>query len=445
MIQDTIIAQATAQGVSGVAVVRLSGSNALLCALSFVSRSTLTPRYAHYVTLHHPQTDEILDYALMIYFPAPHSFTGEDVVEIHCHGSRMVVRSVIEAAMLYEGVRYAQAGEFTRRACENGKLDLLQAEALADLIAADSPKQQKLACQHLGGGASQRYEALERSIIEARAFCEVFIDFPDDDLPDDLDEQINERIHESIEVMRAMLRHAQAGKYIRDGVRVAIVGVPNAGKSTLINRIAGRHVAIASPIAGTTRDAIECSVVIHGIIFQFFDTAGLRSTTDEIEVQGINIAKQIAMDADIVLALVDHTQPKNDQMESLFQNVSRETMLVINKSDAPPHPSWVEKENVSRETFFISAQTGQGVGELIQKLAEMVSDVATEDMYITRDRHSEHLHAALECLLDAQQEKQLVLKAEHTIHACNSIGFILGRIDIERVLDALFSSFCIGK
>ncbi|TAE82350.1 MAG: tRNA uridine-5-carboxymethylaminomethyl(34) synthesis GTPase MnmE [Alphaproteobacteria bacterium] len=445
MIHDTIIAQATPQGVSGVAVLRLSGKNAYQCALLFIDREDLKPRYAHYVTLRHPHTKDVLDYALMLYFPAPHSFTGEDVVEIHCHGSRMVIRSVIDAALSYEGVRYAQAGEFTRRACEHGKLDLLQAEALADLIAADTPKQQKLACRHLSGAASQHYIELERAIIEARAFCEVFIDFPDDDLPEDLDDQINEKINSCIAMIHSMLQYARAGKHIRDGIRVAIMGVPNAGKSTLINRIAGRHVAIASPVAGTTRDAIECSVVLNGVVFQFFDTAGLRTSTDDIEVQGINIAKNIAAQADVVLIILDRTQSLGAQIESVGGIVSRETIWAANKIDAPPHPTWNVSENVSRETILISSQTGEGVTHLVNRLIEFTTEVPMEDIYITRDRHIEHLNEALQSLLDAHGESQLVLKAEHTLHACNYVGFILGRIDIERVLDALFSSFCIGK
>jgi tRNA modification GTPase len=436
---DTIVALATSAGKSGVAVLRISGEFALNTLVALGVHRLPTPRMAHYVTL--KNTDgTVIDHALVLYFPAPHSFTGEDIVEIQCHGSRAVIQELLSVLLSVTGIRYAEAGEFSRRALENGKMDLVQVEALMDLIHAETSQQKALAIHQLSGNMSHHYDVLERALIEARAFCEVFIDFPDDDLPDDMDHQINEKIDACIMTIQTFLNSATSGQQIREGVQVAIIGMPNAGKSTLINAIAGRQVAITSPIQGTTRDAIELYKDIDGVPYRFFDTAGIRETEDLIESQGVEIAKTMAREADIALMVLDGTEPIKGQLVQLSEIVSRETIWVVNKCDMK-----TVQQNVSRETFFISAKTGEGLVGLLQAIAAKQGHVACDAIYVTRERHAAHLRDAMKELYFATHTYDLVLKAEHLIQACNAVGYIVGKIHIERVLDALFSSFCIGK
>jgi tRNA modification GTPase len=445
---ETIVALATPLGKSGVAVIRISGVAALQSVKALGVTRPLTPRKAQYVKLSHHVTEEVIDYGLVLYFAAPHSFTGEDVVEIQCHGSRAVIREIIDVLLSCEGIRYAEAGEFTRRALEKGKMDLVQVEALMDLIESETPLQKTLALRQLGGEISSQYDTLERLLIEARAFCEVFIDFPDDDLPDTMDAQINEKITACRDHIMKLLSTARAGQQIREGTQVAIVGVPNAGKSTLINAIAGRQVAITSPIEGTTRDAIEHYKDIDGIPYRFFDTAGLREAEDEIERQGVAIAKRLSDESDVTLCLLDATQSIPEQLRAIDENVSRETIWVLNKCDAVNDLPKVTSEiaqNVSRETFCISAKDGAGVKELLTALSARREPIATDAIFVTRERHVAHLRRAFIELEKSTTEYDLVLKSEYLIQACREVGYILGKIHIERVLDVLFSSFCIGK
>jgi tRNA modification GTPase len=444
---DTIIALATPMGKSGVAVLRLSGDKALDVVRTMGIAKPLPPRQAVLSPLWNPESGEQIDTVLAFYFPAPRSFTGEDVVEIHCHGSRAVIREILSVALAHTGVRHATAGEFSRRVLENGKMDLVQVEALMDLIESETAGQKSLALRQLGGDISHGYAVLRERIIEVRAFCEVFIDFPDDDLPHDMDAQINEKIEACAAYITQLLTTAKTGRQRRDGVQVAIVGVPNAGKSTLINAIAGRQVAITSPIAGTTRDAIELYQDIGGIPYRFFDTAGLRETNDSIEQQGVAIALRHAEEADAVIIVIDPMQPIPPQLQVAGENVSRETFFVLNKEDTISDPSLrgTIRSIVSRETFFVSAITGSGVTELLDALSAHYRSTPTESIFITRERHVSHLTRCLSSLTEAMRESDLVLKSEHLIHACNEVGYILGAIHIEDVLDTLFTSFCIGK
>jgi tRNA modification GTPase len=444
---DTIIALATPSGKSGVAVLRLSGDRAVAVVQSMGVKRTLPPRTAVLTPLIHPDSGEVMDTVLLFFFPAPHSFTGEDVVEIHCHGSRIVMREILTVSLAHKGVRHATAGEFSRRALENGKMDLVQVEALMDLIEAETAAQKSLALRQLGGGISHGYEVLRERIIEARAFCEVFIDFPDDDLPEDMDAQINVKVEECTDLIRQLLTTAKAGRQRREGVQVAIIGAPNAGKSSLINAIAGRQVAITSPIEGTTRDAIELYQDVGGIPYRFFDTAGLRDAEDAIEQQGVALAKRHAEEADIVLVVLDPTQPLLAQQVITNDIVSRETMFVVNKEDQIADPTFREEvfKNVSRETMFVSALKITGIEALLSALSARHYATPTEDIFVTRERHVSHLQECLSALTSATQQSDLVLKSEYLIRACNEVGYVLGVIGIEDILDTLFASFCIGK
>jgi tRNA modification GTPase len=449
---DTIVALATPAGKSGVAVIRLSGSQVLQVAKYLGINRKLTPRMAHYVELKNPKNDTIIDKIIAIYFAAPNSFTGEDVLELHCHGSKAIIQEIIQVLLATDFVRHANAGEFTRRAVENGKMDLLQAEALADLINAETFAQRDLALRQMGSEVSSKFQELEQAIINARAFTEVHLDFPDDDIPSNIQEQINERIDDCVVQIQSLLATAKAGKAIRDGIKVVIAGVPNAGKSTLLNVMAEKKVAITSEMAGTTRDAISYYAEINNIMYHFVDTAGLRETTDEIESQGIIITKENVFDADIVFLVIDLTQELPQQFEQLKEIVSRETILIANKADLLSEELLQSQKNhiddlciVSRETIFISAKQIDAKAIIKNILQNHKNIVANNAIYVTRERHVIHLDAALQNLVMAQIELDMILKAQYLIYACNEVGMILGKINVEQVLDALFFNFCIGK
>jgi tRNA modification GTPase len=445
---ETIFALATPNGKSGVAVIRISGENTLAVSDFLGIRSALKPRYAHYVELKNPANGRLIDQAIVIYFPAPHSFTGENVLEIHCHGSKAVITELTELLLNSDLLRYAEAGEFTRRALENNKMDLIQAEALIDLIDAETIAQRDLALRQMGGEVSLKFERLENAIIEARAFAEVHLDFPDDDIPNDIIMQLNAKIMNCDEQINELLVGAKVGKAIRDGIKVAIIGAPNVGKSTLLNAIAGQKVAITSDVAGTTRDAIAHYKEIAGVMYCFYDTAGLRESGDAIEAEGVLIAKELAEQADLLLAVIDGSLDLRAQIEHLEQNVSRETILIVNKSDLLRDPeSEVQniKENVSRETFLVSAINADQAQEKILSLISQKNMMNNAQIYVTRERQIKHLQDASQNIILAMNSEDLIIKAQYLIYACDAAAGILGKIDVERVLDALFSNFCIGK
>ncbi len=452
IMNDTIVALATPAGKSGVAVIRISGDGVLRAAHFLGIKRKLKPRMAHYVELKHPINSATIDKIIAIYFAAPNSFTGEDVLELHCHGSKSIIQEVIQLLISSDFVRHANAGEFTRRAVENGKMDLLQAEALADLINAETVAQRDLALRQMGSEVSNKFQQLEQAIINARAFTEVHLDFPDDDIDDDIQEQINAKIDDCLEQVQLLLSTADAGRAIRDGIKVAIIGVPNAGKSTLLNVIAQKRVAITSDVAGTTRDAISHYCEIDGIIYCFIDTAGLRESQDEIEAEGILIAKETIFSADILFCVMDLTQDLHQQFEQLKEIVSRETILVGNKIDLLSSElldlqkkTINDLEIVSRETIFISANDAQTEEVIKKTLQKRKNIVANDAIYVTRERHVFHLNEACDHLMHAKNEVNMVLKAQFLIYACNEVGMILGKVNIEQVLDALFFNFCIGK
>lgn len=447
IMNDTIFALATPSGKSGVAVIRISGDDAKSIAGYLGHQKALKPRYAHYATLLHPKTNDVIDYVLLLYFVAPHSFTGEDVLEIHCHGGRAIISELLNVLLNHPSLRYAEAGEFSKRALFNDKMDFLQAEGLLDLIDSETSEQKKLALNHYGGNVSSHYQQLEDAIIETRAFCEVFIDFPDDDLPDDMIEQINSKINGVNLLIQHMLESADHGKQIREGIQVAILGVPNAGKSTLINALTGKDVAITSNEEGTTRDVIEGYKDIDGIPFRFYDTAGIRQTDSSVEMEGIKRASAVAKQANVVFLILDPFLPFEEQYKLLKPYVSHETVLIVNKADLSSEGYQYQKEisYVSHETFLVSAKTGVGLDALINQLRIYANSHNNQDLYVCRERHMNHLIDSMGFLCSAMNENDLVIKSEHLIRASKEIGCILGKINLETILDKLFSDFCIGK
>lgn len=492
-VPETIFAvsSGTTGSPSAVAVVRVSGpqSGPLLRALC-PGKTLPEPRIATLRTLRNPSNPaSALDQSLVLFFPGPRSFTGEDLVEIHCHGSRAVVEGLLDALADFEGCRYAEAGEFTSRAFASGKLDALQVEGLADLLTADTKVQRQQALQQLDGALTKVYESWRSQLIAGWAHAEAVIDFGDDEqlMEDDietLDEDEKElaqqsiwgNVREKIQTLRTAmereLRDSRRGEMVREGLRIAIVGAPNAGKSSLFNALANQEAAIVSPTAGTTRDVLQVSLNLGGVKCILQDTAGVRAQTDDlIEQEGMKRALRAAASADLVLAMVDSSDEQGagvvrDVLDELKKEEvkSKQLMLVLNKSDLPMHPLWQEQKPsdvFQGGVYQISCATGEGIDifldsltstvtGIISKGGESTSDENSEGAMITRTRHRQHVQTAVEALerfeaLSRQGMISVDLAAEELRLAASELGRITGAVDVEDVLDKLFADFCIGK
>lgn len=444
MSTDTIYALSSAPGKAGVSVVRVSGPGAFDSLKSLSQKREIEPRRALFVTLKDPESQVLIDRALAIAFLGPSSFTGENVVEYQLHGSPAVLSSLLTALSRFSGHRVAEPGEYTRRAFENGKLDLTEAEAVADLINAETEMQKRQALSQMGGALSSLYEGWRERMIRVMAYVEAVIDFPDEDIPDG---QIKTMLPE-IESLRADIMHhlddGRRGERLRGGIHVAILGAPNAGKSSLINLLAQRDIAIVSEMAGTTRDVVEAHLDIAGYPVVIADTAGLRDIANpsdghgSVESEGIRRALARAEQADIRVLLFDGTQPPDHATLAL---AGESSLLVRNKAD--------------REGFLdhadaipLSTKTGQNLGALLRALEDRIKSLyalSRETPSLTRARHRAALEESLTCLEAACEADLPELMAEEMRMAARAIGRITGRVDVEDLLDVIFRDFCIGK
>lgn len=437
---ETIYALATPPGRSGVAVIRLSGSGSQAVAASLGVESGLEPRKAALVTLRDPFAERIVDQALALYFPAPHSFTGEDIIELHVHGSMAVIRHLFDIFSQMQGVRLAHAGEFSRRAFMNGKLDLLEAEGLADLIDSETIEQKAQALKQLYGKSSAFYEMLRTNMISVLAQLEAYIDFPDEDIPEAVLQGLQDETRSLISAIEATVADDKRGERLRDGLSIVILGAPNAGKSSLLNMLANRDAAIVSDTPGTTRDVIEVHLDIKGYPVVLIDTAGIREQGDAIEAEGMRRALARAESADITLILRD----VQDMPAALFTGIElRNPLYVHNKIDLVQDIA----ADVVSGAVMLSTKTCQGAEELMQAIENKVENIfyAQEAPLITRSRHREQLIYALEYLKRSLIPLPLELHCEELRQASLAIGKITGKIDVDELLDVIFSRFCIGK
>jgi tRNA modification GTPase len=439
---DSIFALASASGKAGIAVLRLSGPLVASCLLKVMQRDQLPPaRRAVLAKLYHPATSSILDHALVIWLQGPNSYSGEDMAELHLHGGRAILHSVCDA-LTQCGLRMAEPGEFSRRAVVNGKMDLTMAEAVMDMVEAETEQQQKAALRQLDGGLRDLYARWSDELTHHLAHLEAAIDFADDDLPDNVRDNATMALKNLATEVQAHLADARRGERQREGLSVVIIGAPNAGKSSLLNWLAQREVAIVTPIAGTTRDVLEVHCDLGGYAVQLVDTAGLRETDNVVEQEGIKRALKRAEQADFKLVLFDGSHDKPDA--SSLEQIGVDDLVIITKADLPQQLSLPTSCSAP---LHISTQTGQGMPELLAAITSKVQSLSesTQAVLPTRARHREALQSTYESLQRAISAPQDDLRAEDVRLARRHLGRITGQVGVEDLLDIIFRDFCLGK
>lgn len=442
--KDTILALASGALPSALAVLRVSGPKVGALIETHLSPANLAPRHATLVHVKTGDGERTLDQSIAIFYPGTASFTGEPSLELMVHGGRAVVEGILDAFLTTEHVRAAEPGEFTRRAVLAGKLGLMEAEGIADLVDAETAAQRDQALSHLKGDAAGQFETWHRELLSALALLEAMVDFPDEeDAPEDTLMPVATRIRMLSAALESALGDEHLGERIRDGFSVVILGPPNAGKSSILNALAGRDAAIVTDIPGTTRDIVEVRLDLGGYLVRVSDTAGLRVTEDPVELEGIRRARAAAASADLVIGVTDASAPAE---EHLFAGL-RVDLWVENKTDLVGP----EAGSVSRETLRLSVKTGAGLEHLIQRLTERITGkVRTRpDPLIARARHRRAVEQALAALCSAELALTNNLGAEFVAEdvraAARALENLLGKIGVEDVLGAVFSEFCIGK
>lgn len=435
---DTIFALASGAGRAGVAMVRVSGPAARFAVQTVTRKAPPSPRRAVLRALRSGR-GEIFDHGLVLWFPGPDSLTGEDVAEFQIHGGRAILAALTEALAAMPSLRPAEPGEFTRRAVENGKLDLTQAEAIADLVDAETPAQCRQALRQYDGALARLYDGWRSELSKALAWAEAAIDFSDEDLPGDVVSDARQIASVVGEAIAAHLNDAHRGELVREGLFVAVVGAPNAGKSSLVNALAGRDVAIVAETAGTTRDVIEVRLNLSGYAVVLADTAGLRAAADAVEAEGVRRALARAETADLVVLVKDGSYIGNE-LEYNDKIDSKTVITVWNKVDLPwPQP---------HDGLKLSLKTSEGLEAVMEAIAAAAREKlegGSEAPVLTRTRHREALKEALAALARAEAQPQPELFAEDLRLAVRAIGRITGRVDVEDLLDMIFHDFCIGK
>lgn len=447
MDNKTIYALSTVFGKSGVGIIRISGNKAfeVISQMTDLDAAKIAGRKMYLTKFYNPVSRETLDNSLLVAFKSPASFTGENTVEINCHGSKAVIRSFLEALSLLPDFRLAEPGEFSRRSFYNGKMDLTEADGLADLIDAETALQQKVALQQMGGTLFDLYNDWRTRLVNVLSYIEAYIDFPDEDIPQDTVQKIENGVFKISEEIKNHLQQNNVEERLRDGFRVVIAGPANAGKSSLINAVVKRNVAIVSDIAGTTRDAIEAYVDLNGFPVIFTDTAGLRESADKIEQIGIKLTKDKIAEADFCLFMFDAEKDTPEIFAEYINSINVPYVLVANKMDKISADQ--QRKLQKKGCILISAKENQNVNVITDKIYETFQNmyVKSSAQLITRQRYKESLSECLENLSRFNLQKEIELSAEDIRLACRAIGKITGQVEVDEILDKIFSSFCIGK
>jgi tRNA modification GTPase len=442
---DTIFATATAPVKSGVAIIRISGSKSMTCLKVLIGDALVVPRVAMLKKVMNFVNNEQIDEALVLWFPAPKSFTGEDIVELHIHGSRAVTKEILEILSKVEGVRMAAPGEFSKRAFDNGKMDLTEAEGLADLIDAETKAQARQAIRQKTGVLGDLYDGWRADLVSILANIEAYIDFPDEEIPYEVIKQVKQKVESLNKAISKHLDDNLCGQKLRSGIHAIIIGAPNSGKSSLLNNLAKRDIAIVSDIAGTTRDLIEVHLDLNEIPLTLIDSAGLRDTKEKIEEEGIRRTLSKVKDAEIKIALFDATELPHIDLKT-YKLIDEDTLVVISKADLVKNVE-ISDSIKKYNPIVISVAKAQGIDKFISKLTDMASNhiSITGDPIITRQRHRNHLTQAVGFLDKFDVNTELEISCENLRLAALEIGRITGYINIEEILDEIFSKFCIGK
>ena len=442
----TIYALSTGPGVSGIAIIRISGPEASNIINSLTGKEVPRPRIATLRKINYINTSKLIDEGIILWFPGPESYTGEDMAEIHVHGGKAVVLSVQNEISKVKNCRLAEPGEFTKLAFQNGKINLLKAESIGDLISAETEIQRLQAIKVMKGKSSEKFNQLREKLLKILSFVEAKIDFPEEDLPEENIKKIKQDTSNVLIEINKILDDQKVGEIIREGFKIAIIGPTNAGKSSLLNNLSNRDVAIVSEIAGTTRDVVETHLNIDGYPVIISDTAGIRDSKDEIEKKGIKLSLKKAENADLKLVVVD---VKNVDLSGFLNDLLKnDAILVINKSDL------LEKKldtNISKfNHVIISLKDNLNINILISKIKEQLKNkfISEEDILITRERHRQHLIQSsdhLKNFLEKNDKKDFDKAAEDLRLATRHLGMIVGKVDVEEILGSIFNDFCIGK
>jgi len=442
----TIYALSSGPGMAGVAVVRVSGKETSKVIKLITGEDLPAPRVATLRKMNNINTNELIDEGLIIWFPGPQSYTGEDLAEFHVHGSRAVVVALHETISKIQNCRLAEPGEFTKRAFQNGKINLLKAESIGDLISSETEIQRKQAIKIMNGNSSDKFNSWREKLLKILSYVEAKIDFPEEDLPKDVLHEITENSKRVSSEIQKVLKDQKVGEIIREGFKIAIVGPTNAGKSSLLNYLSKRDVAIVSEIAGTTRDVIETHLNLDGYPVIVSDTAGIRDSKDEIEKKGIKLALKSAEEADLRLVVIE---PKNLDFTGFLKDLfDKNSILIINKSDLLKKQ--LDPEIKKLDHVLISIIKNSNLDILIKKIIKKLKDkfISSEDILITRERHRQHLEQCVKHLInfaDKNKNDDLDKGAEDLRLATRHLGMIVGKVDVEEILGSIFNDFCIGK
>ena len=442
----TIYALSSGPGISGVAVIRLSGQDTSKVIKLLTGKEPPKPRVATLRKINKINTSELIDEGLILWFPGPESYTGEDMAEIQVHGSKAVVDALHSSLSDIENCRLAEPGEFTKLAFQNGKINLLKAESIADLISSETEIQRQQAIKIMNGKSSDQFNFLREKLLKILSHVEAKIDFPEEDLPNNILDEIKNNSDEVINKIKKILNDQKVGERIREGFKIAILGPTNAGKSSLMNHLSNRDVAIVSEIAGTTRDVIETHLNIDGYPVIISDTAGIRDSQDEIEKKGIKLSLNRAEEADLKLVVVD--AKSLDFTDVLKGLLDENAILVINKSDLLEKD--IDPEIKKTNHVLISIKENKNIEELILKIKNNLKNkfLTSDDILITRERHRQHLQQCLDHLNNFNQKKEIEdfdKAAEDLRLATRHLGMIVGKVDVEEILGSIFNDFCIGK
>ena len=440
-----IYALSSGRGPCGIAIIRLSGKDAMQISVSISKKKYLKSKVVNFCKFYDPLNNALIDEGLILFFPGPNSFTGDDLVEFHTHGSNAVISYFLKVLSEQDNCRLAEPGEFTKIAFQNNKVDLIEAESIRDLIHSETDFQRSQSLKLVQGAASIYYNNLREKLIKSLAYIEAKIDFAEDDLPESVLKDVQNSIKEVHLDIKKILEDHKVGEKIRDGFRVSIVGEVNAGKSSLLNLLSKRDAAIVSEEKGTTRDIIEVYLNIDGYPVILADTAGIRNSTNEVEKKGISLAIRKSKESDLSLIMIDNSSKSIDP--KIKNLIKEDSIVVLNKSDVDNKQMHKFKET---EAILVSVKNNENIIELIAKIKDKLSRkfIRSNDVLITRERHRNKLNACLKEIdnfLKKDQNKDIEMAAEDLRLATRHLGGIVGKVDVEEILDSIFKDFCIGK